>query len=421
MAKLGRWAKLFAIVGLLFLLGAFLSPPVLAAQFRQGDDVTVGRDEVIDDDLYVAGGTVIIDGTINGDLLAAGRTVRVNGQVNGSVFAAGQTVTVAGKVGGSVMAAGQTVTVSAVVGRSVRIAGTTLSVTGEIGGDVLATGNSLDMASTATINRDLVFGGNESFLAGSVGRMVKAAGNEVTLAGNIKGDVDIEAERLRLSPGSHTGGNLVYTSENEANIGQGAVVAGTTTRKAPEVKARPTGAARAFNTVLGKVLSFVVALLAGIALLYLAPRRVERMSQAIRHRVWPSLGWGFLTLVAAPVAILLALVLSIVITALHLPVAIIGIPLSVIAVALLALTIYLSQVFVGMVIGREVVGRSRVLDTKGALVLALAIGLAILALLRAIPYLGVLVSIATVLFGVGAVIASAKMSRGGGEEAAPQA
>ncbi len=411
MAHPASGVKILAIMMMLFLLGAFLSPPVQAAQFRQGDEITVGRDEVIDDDLYVVGGTIIIDGTINGDLVTAALTVRVNGRVTGSVFAVGQTVIVAGEVGGSVIAGGRTVTVSGPVGHSVRIAGETLSVTGTVGGDVLAGGNSLDIGGTAVIGRDLWFGGNETFLGGSVGGMVRGSGNKVTITGNIEGDVQITADNLSISSGSRTGGNLDYTSGNEATIGQGAVVAGTTTHKVPEVKVRPGARAVSgvFNTVLGKVLGFVVALLAGIALLLLLPRRLEHVSRAIRHRAWPSLGWGFVALVSAPLAILVVLVLSIVITAFRLPVAFIGIPLSVIAVALLVLAVYLSQVFVGMVIGREVVGRGRAPDTRGSMVLALAIGLAILVLLRAVPYLGVLVGIATVLLGVGALIASARM------------
>ncbi len=413
MAKNTLWVKLIGITVLFFLLGVFLSAPVLAAQFRHGDDVTVGQGEVIDDDLYVAGTTIIIDGTINGDLVAAGETIRVNGRVTGSIFAAGQTIVVAGEVGGSLIAAGRTVTVSGSVDHSARIAGETLSISGKVGRDILAAGNSLHTAGGAVINRDLVFSGTESFLSGSVGRMVKGAGSKVTLAGDVKGDVDIRAEALRISQGSRTGGNLVYTSQNEAEIDRDAVVSGAITRKTPQVKAQPDTTTRTIKTILGKVLGFVVALLAGIVLLYLMPGLLEQICRAVRQRVWPSLGWGFLALAAAPAAILFVLVLSIIITVLHLPVAVIGIPLSIIAAALLVLAVYLSQVFVGIAIGKELVARRRAMDTKGAVVLALAAGLAVLTLLRAVPYLGAFVSIATALFGVGAIIASARMSRGG--------
>src|SRR5665648_1105128 len=74
------------IVSLLaILLMTFTAVPVLAFDARSGNIVTVASGEVIDGDLYVGGGTIIIDATINGDLIAAGRTITVNGPVNGSI------------------------------------------------------------------------------------------------------------------------------------------------------------------------------------------------------------------------------------------------------------------------------------------------------------------------------------------------
>jgi len=87
------------IVSLLaILLMTFTAVPVLAFDARSGDIVTVASGEVIDGDLYVAGGTIIIDGTINGDLIAAGGTITVNGMVDGSIMAAGGTVNINGEV-----------------------------------------------------------------------------------------------------------------------------------------------------------------------------------------------------------------------------------------------------------------------------------------------------------------------------------
>ncbi|MCK4331752.1 MAG: hypothetical protein KAW81_04245, partial [Dehalococcoidia bacterium] len=51
------------------------SAPVLAADLRSGDTITVASGEVVDDDLYIAGESIVIDGTISGDLWAVGRTI----------------------------------------------------------------------------------------------------------------------------------------------------------------------------------------------------------------------------------------------------------------------------------------------------------------------------------------------------------
>src|SRR5665648_1072025 len=70
---------------LVILLMTFTAVPVIAFDDRSGNIGTVASGEVIDGDLYVGGGTIIIDATINGDLIAASRTITVNGPVNGSI------------------------------------------------------------------------------------------------------------------------------------------------------------------------------------------------------------------------------------------------------------------------------------------------------------------------------------------------
>ena len=90
------------------LLTFFISAPVLAADLRSADTVTVAAGEVVDDDLYVAGNTVVIDGVVNGDLWAFGSIITINGEVKGSIVAAGQTVSINGNVGHAVRLAGET-------------------------------------------------------------------------------------------------------------------------------------------------------------------------------------------------------------------------------------------------------------------------------------------------------------------------
>ena len=112
--------------------------PVLAADTRGGDTVTVTSGEVVDDDLYIAGNEIIIDGTVNGDLWAVGRTITINGAVKGSVVAAGQTVTINGEIA-----------------HAARIAGSELTVKGAVDGDLLAFGATLYVAESARVGGDL--------------------------------------------------------------------------------------------------------------------------------------------------------------------------------------------------------------------------------------------------------------------------
>src|SRR5205085_8909779 len=99
----------------LALLIALAPTQTFAAEPLQGNDVTVSRNQIINDDLYAFGGTVTIQGRVNGDVVAMGGTVTVNGPASGDLLVAGGTVSVAGRVGRSGRVAGGPVAMDAPV------------------------------------------------------------------------------------------------------------------------------------------------------------------------------------------------------------------------------------------------------------------------------------------------------------------
>src|SRR5690242_17864194 len=100
--------RILILIALAALLILFVVP-VRAADTRGGENVVIGRSEVVNADLYVAGNSVTIDGTINGDLVTVASLVTVNGTVNGDILAAGQAVVINGTVSDDVRAAGQAI------------------------------------------------------------------------------------------------------------------------------------------------------------------------------------------------------------------------------------------------------------------------------------------------------------------------
>jgi len=91
MSNIYRFAGIILLVSLLTI---FISSSALAFDLRQGETVTVASGEVVNDDLYIASGDIIIDGTVNGDIFAIGRSITINGRVNGGVSFGGQTATI---------------------------------------------------------------------------------------------------------------------------------------------------------------------------------------------------------------------------------------------------------------------------------------------------------------------------------------
>ncbi len=350
------------IVSLLaILLMTFNVVAVLAFNARSGDIVTLASEEVIDGDLYVAGGTIIIDGIINGDLIAAGRTILVNGAVNGSIIAAGETVNINGEVT-----------------HTVRIMGRTLNISSIIGGDLLIAGGVFSMASTSEIGGDLLLG----------------AGN-AHIDGLIKGDINGGVGSLVVASTASIQGKLNYISKNEANIQSGAQISGTITHKVPDVRKGLEAGIGLWWIVIGFLMAFVL----GIIIVLLAPKRVKAVTESIRTHPWASLGWGAIILVAVPIVALIVCI------------TVIGLPLGLIALVLYAIAIYLTQLFVGLLIGQLIIGAFRRVETKAALVGALALGFAILRLLRLIPFVGFFFGLVTVLFGLGAILVSERKLR----------
>ncbi len=363
--------------GLIALLVAVLltfsmSAPVLAADLRSGDTVTVASGEVVDDDLYIAGSNIVIDGTVNGDLWAIGSTITVNGEVKGSIVAAAQTININGNVA-----------------HAARLAGETVNVSSDVSGDLIVFSSEANIASKAKIGGDFLFGSGNARIDGLIAGDIKGGANEVTIANGVGGNIELKVENLAVASTADIGGNLTYTSENEADIQSGAKVGGKTTHNLPEVK-KPAP----FSGIGGKVLGFLMAFVTGLIIILIAPRRSASIADSIRNKPWASLGWGAVILFATPVAAIMVCI------------TVIGIPVAFIALALYAIAIYLSQVFVGLFIGRWIIGRFREVESKAIMIGALASGLVIITILRLIPYLGFWVGLAVALFGLGAMLVS---------------
>src|SRR5256884_682430 len=97
-----RVAALVALLMVAFPLRA------AAADIRQGNDIVIGANDTVDDDLYAFGNSIAINGTVNGDVVAAGQSLSVDGTVNGDVMFAGSSVSIRGQVASGAVIRGPT-------------------------------------------------------------------------------------------------------------------------------------------------------------------------------------------------------------------------------------------------------------------------------------------------------------------------
>jgi cytoskeletal protein CcmA (bactofilin family) len=395
-----------------------LAPSVQAFDARSGDRVTVGSREVIDDDLYIAGQTVTIDGTVRGDVFAAGQTVTVNGTVDGDLFAAAQSVVVNGTVDGSARVAAQAIL---------------LEDATQIGGDLLAFAFSVEQRPGSTVGRDVVATGYQALFAGSIGRNLLGAVNGLDLRGDVGGDVTVRvgsgqdggvatamspplliaipnvAPGLTVADSARIGGRLEPSSDAEPPVAR-QVPGGV----APAPVQERSIVADTAATILRHL---AVLLLVGVVLLLVVPGWTRRLASTIESRPLPSLGRGLLAwllAIAASIGILLGTVLLAVLFGVATlgPLASLTVVLGVLAEAVLAVGLiafagFVAQVVVSFLTGHWIVERLQPAWAAQPWV-ALLVGAIIFAAIAAIPILGGLVMLLAAILALGALWIAAR-------------
>ncbi len=419
------------VLGALFAL-TFVTP-AYAFDGRSGDQVIIAKDEVVNDDLYVATQQFVLDGTVNGDVIAFAQTVTINGTVDGDLMTAAQTVVLNGKVTGAI-----------------RMAGSALFV-GEkasIGGDIVGAGYSLEVRPGSAIGQDLVFAGGQTLLAGDVVRNVWVATAALELSGKVGGNVKAEVGEpnqgagmpptmfgpqssisvprvkpgLTIAPSAKIDGNLQYTQTKDLSFPAG-VVSGKVSRVEPPVKGNAphveTAAEKIAKCSLKFVRSSVTLILIGLLLFWLFPVFMKDLSDRLQAKPWQSLGWGALAWAGFYVAVMLVIFAMIVgaivfgvMTLGQLSGAVIGLGLLTLVtliVGFVLVTSFVAKLAFGAALGKWIFVRANsplAEHRYWPMVVGVLITLAVIALFSfpLIPgFLGWLLNFAVVLFGLGAL------------------
>lgn len=419
-----RNTAIFTIFSLLVLATLVFVPAAQAFDGRSDDRLVIAAGEVVNDDLYLAGSEIIVDGTINGDLMAAGNTVVVNGTVTGDLWAAGSSVTVNGQVGDDLFAAAAAVT----LGPQARIAD-----------DVFSTAASVETRVGSSIGGELMIGAFQGLVSGQVMEDLRAGTNRLRLEGTVGGDawvaVDASDQDFSMMP-MYFGPNAPSMPSVPAGLtfGEGASIAGKLTYTSPAAIVIPSSVASQVEHLLPPVdeqvarevrrenglgswlldsLRRLLALLVvGLLVARFLPAWILKPAAALRERPWPSLGAGFIALLIVPFALLvgfgLVIMAAVLVGALTLgglAGAILGLGLSglLFAAVLFGLLLaYLPQLVVAYLLGRWILQR---LSPAAAekIYWPMLLGVLIMAVLFAIPFMGALVEFIVVLLGLGAL------------------
>ena len=364
--------RLLRLLALVALVLALTPTPAAAADIRSGQDITIGTTETIEDDLYAFGTNIAINGTIHGDLIAGGNNISVDGNVTGDVIAGGNSVAIRGQVGGSVRAAGNTVVVD-----------------GKIANDLVVGGNELTILGNGRVGRDVIVGATNATISGQIGRDLQAGGANVKIDSGVGGNVTANVERLQITDRGTVGGSLKYTSKNEAQIANAASVKGSVERQTPD-----NGRAPLFSGTAALVVEWLKGLIGllilGILVVFFFPGFSRRAGEVLVHSPWLTLAVGALALIGLPILSIVFFAVGYLIGGWW-----IGFVVLALFVVVLALSIPVAAVGVGGAL-------LRVARRPVPVWLALFIGLVALLLVALIPILGGIVIFCALLFGMGA-------------------
>jgi hypothetical protein len=419
-------SRVLAILAIVLLSLFWLAPVAKAVEFKGGEEVIIGPDEVIEDDLYVGAGTIRVEGTIKGDLVAAGGEIIVNGVVEGDFIGAAGYITINGDIEDDVRIAGGTL----ILGPNARI-----------GDDVLAAGYSFDATAGSTIGGSLFWGGYQARLAGEVEEDVHGGMAALEITGVIKGNVEVEVGEpdpdfeqmlpflqpwmpapmmppgFRVAEGAEIGGKLTYTSGSEGKIEPGAEIAGGIVYQTPvpppveEAKA-VTPQQVTLNWFLDHLRRFIALLVVGLLLVWIVPGPMREVASTLQIRPWGSLGWGVLVVIfvciAVPIVAFAMIVLDLIFGGLgfgSVVVSVTGLGLltnATIIVAFLVTVAFITKAVVSFQLGRLILGRIRE-PWRAGRVWPLVLGVVLFSIIRAIPILGWWIGLIVTLFGLGAL------------------
>jgi hypothetical protein len=438
-----NWKKLGISLGLVFVLVFGATGTVNAVEYI--DDGVIQAKEVIDDDAFVSGQNVVVDGTVNGVLFATGEEVLINGTINGDAILLGRTLTVSktAHINGNLFFGGQIIGVEGNISGSIFGGGmaATLGQTASVGRNFFYGGYSLEMKKGSIVNKDMSTAAYQLLMGGWVGRDVNANVGALQLDGtitrNLNADVSSPSEQsvpmdtfypqpgvpktlqpgLRVSDSASIGGKLVYTSPVEQqNAVQSTPVGGITYKTPVPDESKKQAAQHIIPAPLtwgfDRLRSLIVLLIFGALILWLMPRLLSESVNLAQQKPLPAAGIGLLTLIVGFFGSFLAFLIIVCIGAFLSIITLGGLSSTVFGVGLsgmglvfalfLLLVNYVSKILVAYMAGRWIMEKLNP-QYQGTPFLPMLIGIVVYVLLSAIPFIGWIFSFVATLIGLGAM------------------
>lgn len=404
-----RWlTPLLAII-----LVAGLAGSATSSLFQKKDRIHISGLHQIDDDYYAITEHFRLDGVIDGDLILFAASANITGTITRSATIMGRDIDHSGMIKGSLRTGGQNIDIG-----------------GSVMGSVIAAGMIIQVKQEAIIERDLNAYGAEVDIAGSVKGNLVAEGEKIIITGTISGDVDLTGDRIDIIPPAVIEGSFTYKSKKEANIDTDGVTILGDIKWDEKVEKDCEGSE--CSSPASRLAWALAGFLFGVVLIRIFRRHTEAAICQLRTRPSVSIAAGLLGVLIVGAFSILLLVSAVATiggqTLIAAGSAAIGSLLLAFSLFFLLISslgsviggvLYCSgSLVVGLFIGLTVLKYVKP-DIKAYSIAAMFLGVIVMALLFAIPYLGPILVVIASLLGAGAIILGMRDCRAPGENQKP--
>jgi cytoskeletal protein CcmA (bactofilin family) len=355
-------AVLLASLGLLLVV----STPASATEFRKGDNITIGKGEVIKGDLFVTGKHVRIEGEVDGDVYAFAEQLDVTGHINGDLIGFIQSERISGVIDGNLRTLANNVAIAGTVDRSVTVWNQTF-----------------DLDSSGKIGRSLTAGGQTLTVDGKVGRDFLCFSETTTISGLIGGSVKGRGKSMSIVSGAEIDGKTTFEGQQPPSVSSDAKLASAPEFKKAEHKAHERGG----GYYIWRIIWTGAFILFGLVLAGLMPKFATETVESA-GQIGASFGLGVLVFFGVFIASIIACV------------TIVGLLVGLSSLMMWFVMLFAAEVVVGGIVGQWIMGRA---DEFWPFFVRVMVGVIAVRIVTSVPFIGFWAGLAVAVWGMGAI------------------
>lgn len=349
----------FLVVGLTF---------AQESSYKTGTTLHLSKEDTLSGNVIWAGQHIEILGYLDNDLFSASRQLMLQGKVEDDAFLAGQFVSVTGTIGDMLVAVGETVIID-----------------GVIDGDLLVAGREVRISSNARILGNAAIGGEHIILeGGSIQGWLRAAGSNVELNGSVDNFVELYSNDVTFGKNYSAAYSTTITGTEQIHRENLGVI--------PENLNIFIEEPDLWHIVLFQLWFFLSLMLTGLILIRIFQQTAIDMYRFATERVFTNTGIGLLALIGVPIAMLVLAILFI------------TLPMALLLGMLYGLALFISYLLVAMVLGVTGISYFQPKPTQATYYWGLVLGMFLVAIFTNLPFIGWLLNLFFILFGLGSVI-----------------